>query len=116
MLNEKRIKSIIIISLLLIEIFVWTVNGSGNSWSLGIIGGADGPTTIIVGDGDDKPGDENDEPDKAGNDESGGGAPSDSGDADQNSEKDAALMEAEEKRTADPDQQGASPRQGLQTG
>ncbi len=58
MLNEKRIKLIIIISLLLIETFVWTVNGSNNSWSLGIIGGADGPTTIIVGEGGDKPGDE----------------------------------------------------------
>lgn len=55
MLNEKRIKSIIIISLLLIETFVWTANGANNSWSLGIIGGADGPTTIIVGDDDDKP-------------------------------------------------------------
>jgi len=58
MLNEKRIKLIIIISLLLIETFVWTANGSNNSWSLGIIGGADGPTTIFVGDGGDKPGDE----------------------------------------------------------
>jgi len=58
MLNEKRIKSIIIISLLLIEAFVWTVNGPNNSWSLGIIGGADGPTTIIVGENGDKPGDE----------------------------------------------------------
>ena len=58
MLNEKRIKSIIIISLLLIETFVWTVNGPNNSWSLGIIGGADGPTTIIVDDDNDKPGDE----------------------------------------------------------
>lgn len=58
MLNEKRIKLIIIISLLLIETFVWTANGSNNSWSLGIIGGADGPTTIIVGEGGDKPEDE----------------------------------------------------------
>jgi len=68
MLNEKRIKSIIIISLLLIETFVWTVNGPNNSWSLGIIGGADGPTkiiggadgptTIIVGEGGDKPDEE----------------------------------------------------------
>jgi len=58
MLNEKRIKSIIIISLLLIETFVWVVNGPNNSWSLGIIGGADGPTTIIVGENGDKQGDE----------------------------------------------------------
>jgi zinc D-Ala-D-Ala carboxypeptidase len=54
MLNGKKIKSLIVISLLLIEAFVWTANGSNNFWSLGIIGGADGPTTIIVGDGGDK--------------------------------------------------------------
>lgn len=49
MLNEKRIKTIIVIALFLIESLVWTANGSGNAWSLGIIGGADGPTKIIVG-------------------------------------------------------------------
>jgi len=54
MLNEKRIKAIIVISLFLIETFVWMVNGSGNSWSLGFIGGSDGPTAIIVGDGNDR--------------------------------------------------------------
>jgi len=50
MLNEKRIKIIIIVSLFLLESFVWTVNGPNHSWSLGIIGGADGPTSIITGD------------------------------------------------------------------
>lgn len=43
MLNEKRIKTIIIITLLLIEAFVWTANGVNNSWSLGFLGGSDGP-------------------------------------------------------------------------
>lgn len=38
MLNEKRIKMIIIISLCFMEFFVWTVNGPNNSWSLGILG------------------------------------------------------------------------------
>lgn len=52
MLNEKRIKTIIVIALFLIESLVWTANGSGNAWSLGIIGGADGPTKIIVGKGE----------------------------------------------------------------
>lgn len=46
MLNEKRIKLIIIISLLLIETFVWTANGSGNSWSMGFLGGPDQPGAI----------------------------------------------------------------------
>lgn len=48
MLIEKKIKSIIIISLLLIEVFVWTVT-PGAPWTLGIIGGPDGPTAIIGG-------------------------------------------------------------------
>lgn len=48
MLNEKKIKSVIIISLLLIEAFVWTV-GPNTPWTLGIIGGPDGPTIIIGG-------------------------------------------------------------------
>lgn len=59
MRNEKRIKLIIIISLLLIETFVWTVNGSGNFWSLGLVGAADEPITIIDGEDKDKPEDEN---------------------------------------------------------
>ncbi|MDD3169500.1 MAG: M15 family metallopeptidase [Eubacteriales bacterium] len=52
MLNEKRIKLIIIVSLLLIETFVWTANGSGNSWSLGFLGGPDGPGVIGEEDND----------------------------------------------------------------
>lgn len=48
MLNEKRIKSIIVITLLLLEAFVWTVNGPNVALSLGIIGGADGPTAIYI--------------------------------------------------------------------
>lgn len=39
MLNEKRIKALIIISLLLIESFVWVVNGPKNFWSLGFFRG-----------------------------------------------------------------------------
>ena len=35
MFNEKRIKGFIIISLLLIESFVWIVNGPNNFWSFG---------------------------------------------------------------------------------
>jgi D-alanyl-D-alanine carboxypeptidase len=49
MTKEKKIKSIIIISLILIEAFVWIVYNFTDSWSLGIIGGADGPTKVIVG-------------------------------------------------------------------
>ena len=49
MLNEKRIKMIIIITLCFMEFFVWTVNGPNNSWSLGIIGGTDGPASIFIG-------------------------------------------------------------------
>ena len=44
MLNEKRIKSIVVIALLLIEGFVWTANNPNMPWSLGINGG---PRTII---------------------------------------------------------------------
>jgi len=47
MLNEKKIKLLIIISLLVIEIFVWTANGAGNSWSLGFFGDPDGSGTIF---------------------------------------------------------------------
>lgn len=89
MLNEKRIKLLIMISLLLIEIFVWTANGAGNSWSLGIIGGADGPTQIIVGDGNRKPGEGNSSADAEN--------PSGGENTDQNSERQKALKEAEEK-------------------
>jgi D-alanyl-D-alanine carboxypeptidase len=51
MLNEKRIKLLIIISLLVIEIFVWTANGAGSSWSLGFFGDPDGSGTILEDDG-----------------------------------------------------------------
>jgi len=46
MLNEKRIKALIIISLLLIESFVWVVNGPKNFWSLGFFGGDGGHTAV----------------------------------------------------------------------
>jgi D-alanyl-D-alanine carboxypeptidase len=46
MLNEKRIKALIIISLLLIESFVWVVNGPKNFWSLGFLGGDGGHTSV----------------------------------------------------------------------
>ena len=49
MFREKRIKLLIIISLLLVESFVWTAYGVNNSWSLGILGGADGPTAFFIG-------------------------------------------------------------------
>lgn len=46
MLNEKRIKALIIVSLLLIESFVWIVNGPNNSWSLGFFGGDGGHASV----------------------------------------------------------------------
>ena len=46
MLNEKRIKALIIISLLLIESFVWVINGPKNFWSLGFFGGDGGHTSV----------------------------------------------------------------------
>ncbi|MDD4565623.1 MAG: M15 family metallopeptidase [Eubacteriales bacterium] len=49
MTNEKKIKSIIIISLILIESFVWIINNPDNSWNIGNIGGADGSTKKLVG-------------------------------------------------------------------
>lgn len=54
MMNEKRIKTLIIVSLLLLETFVWTVNGPNNFWSLGLGGDTEGPGTVNVGDGSDK--------------------------------------------------------------
>ena len=100
MLNEKRIKMIIIISLCFIEFFVWTVNGSNNSWSLGIIGGADGPTSIFIGknqnNNDDNPAgpevsDQSEPDDRIG---SGG---SDSEPAESSQDRGKALQEANEK-------------------
>lgn len=55
MLNEKRIKGLIIISVLLIEAFVWTTGGSSNYGKDQIIGRADGPTSIYIGRGGTKP-------------------------------------------------------------
>ena len=46
MLNEKRIKALIIISLLLIESFVWVINGPKNLWSLGFFDGDGGHTSV----------------------------------------------------------------------
>ena len=45
MLNEKRIKILILVSLFLLESFVWAVNGPNSFWSLGI--GDDGAGTSI---------------------------------------------------------------------
>lgn len=102
MLNERKIKILIIVSILLVETFVWTANGSGNSWSLGIIGGSDGPTTIIVGDDKDKPADEQpnqsdeEEPDQ--NAEENDGQASDEGyPPEDERDWETALSDAEEK-------------------
>lgn len=51
MLKEKGIKQLIIVSVILIEVFVWTAQGAGIIDSVGIIGGADGPTKIFVSSG-----------------------------------------------------------------
>ena len=48
--NFKRIKTTIIVALVIIEGFVWTVSSPVSAWSLGIIGGADGPTAIFISD------------------------------------------------------------------
>lgn len=56
MFNEKRIKILVIVSLLIIETFVWTASGSTDSQSLGIIGGSDGPTSIYIGKSGENPG------------------------------------------------------------
>lgn len=55
MTNEKRIKTLIIISLLLIETFVWAANGPNNFWSLGLGQVPEGPGTVNVGDGGGEP-------------------------------------------------------------
>ncbi len=62
--NEKRIKLVIIISLLLIETFVWTTYGSGNFWSLGLTGGTDEPSANIDGADEPIPGIDREEEDK----------------------------------------------------
>jgi hypothetical protein len=51
MLNEKKIKALIIVSILLIETFVWMANGPRNFWSLGLGGDSNGPGTVNLGDG-----------------------------------------------------------------
>lgn len=48
----RRIKATIIIALIIIEGFVWTVSSPVSAWSIGIIGGADGPTAIFISDKD----------------------------------------------------------------
>ncbi len=91
MLNEKRIKALIIISLLLVETFVWTANGPNHFWSLGLGGDSDGPGTVNVGDGSDKPGEG----------QSSDGQQNNEGKPDQNTddqnEREAALKDAKEK-------------------
>lgn len=47
MQNEKKTKTIIIIALFLIEIFVWATNGSGDSWPFGHFEGNAEPPAII---------------------------------------------------------------------
>lgn len=55
MTNERKIKALIMIFLILIESFVWTAYNSNDSTSIGIIGGADGPARIIVGEVNNNP-------------------------------------------------------------
>lgn len=45
------VKRYIIIGLVIIEGFVWTVSSPVDAWSMGIIGGADGPTAIFLSNG-----------------------------------------------------------------
>jgi len=54
MKSEKTFKAIIIVSLFVIESFVWTLSGSNDSWSMGIIGGTDGPGSTIISDDNNK--------------------------------------------------------------
>lgn len=49
MLNEKRIRALIVVSLFIIEAFVWTFNDPGGAWSLGFSGGKDNSPGIISG-------------------------------------------------------------------
>lgn len=51
MLNEKRMKALIVVSLFVIEAFVWTFNDPGGAWSLGFSGTPDGSPGIISGEG-----------------------------------------------------------------
>jgi D-alanyl-D-alanine carboxypeptidase len=70
MLNEKKIKLIIAISLLLIDTFVWTVGNPALRWSAdAVIGGADGPAVTVIAGGEngshpegEQPGEEGDVP------------------------------------------------------
>lgn len=48
MKNVKKIKIAVIVSLVIIEGFVWTISSPIDAWSIGIIGGADGPTSILI--------------------------------------------------------------------
>jgi D-alanyl-D-alanine carboxypeptidase len=93
MMTEKRIKTLIIISLLLIQTFVWTANGSNHFWSLGLGNDSDNPGTVNVGDdsgqqGEEKPSQE--QPDQ-GNEDQQDQNPDDQGD------RAAALEDAQEK-------------------
>ena len=67
MKSEKTFKAIIIVSLFVIESFVWTLSGSNDSWSMGIIGGTDGPGSTIISDDNNKnteTGEKNGQPEK----------------------------------------------------
>ena len=91
MINEKRIKALIIISLLMIETFVWTAGGPNNFWSLGLGGDSDGPGTVNVGDGSGNQG--ADKPPEGQQDNAGR---QDQNTDDQN-DREAALKDAKEK-------------------
>lgn len=49
----KKVKALIIGFVAVAELLVWTGSGAPGDFSVGIIGGADGPTTIIVADKND---------------------------------------------------------------
>jgi D-alanyl-D-alanine carboxypeptidase len=57
------IKIVLIVALIIMEVFVWD---NAYSSSIGIIGGADGPTTIIISDGKDETGKEDEVPGRDG--------------------------------------------------
>jgi len=102
MLNEKRIKALIIISLLLIESFVWIGNGPNSFWSLGFFGGTDGQSSTDIPDNGGKPGDgETSDPDgqqpDQNNDEQNGQAGNGGTQSGDNGNGEQSLKEAKEK-------------------
>ena len=59
MLNEKRIKILIIAALFLIEALVWTFNDPGRLWSLGFSDGTESPNPIVSEQDEPDSGDQN---------------------------------------------------------